>query len=93
MTPGPETGIDYHVNYRGPTYLAEVWYLCGAYDNLADAQAALAKRIASDLDAAVEAGSEWRLVAVYKAEIVAVIEHMLLTGNGVEAVAPRVDKK
>ncbi len=93
MTPAPETGIDYHVNYRGPSYLAEVWYLCGAYDNLADAQAALAGRVASDLDAAVGVGSEWRLVAVYKAEVVAVIEHMRLTGNGVEAASPRVDKK
>ena len=38
MTPPPKLTVDYHVNYRGPNYLTDVWYLCGAFDNLAEAQ-------------------------------------------------------
>lgn len=88
MALGDRDGVDYHVNYRGPNYLPEVWHLCGAFDNLAEAEAALKARIASDIGKEIEAGSEWRLVAVHNAEVVAVIDHVRLTAGGIEPVRP-----
>lgn len=88
MTPAPKLAVDYHVNYRGPNYLTNVWYLCGAFDNLVEAQAILDARVASDLRNDPKIGSEWRLVAVHEAQVVAVIEHLHLTEAGVEPVVP-----
>jgi hypothetical protein len=90
MTPAPKLAVDYHVNYRGPNYLTNVWYLCGAFDNLAEAQMNLEARVASDLKNEPKFGSEWRLVAVHEAQVVTVIEHLRLTEAGVEPVVPGV---
>lgn len=90
MTLAPTLAVDYHVNYRGPNYLTNVWYLCGAFDNLAEAHTNLEGRVATDLKNEPKVGSEWRLVAVHEAEIVAVIEHLRLTEAGVEPVVPNV---
>ena len=90
MTLAPAPAIDYHVNYRGPNYLTNVWYLCGAFDNLAEAQCLLEGRVALDLKNDPKIGSEWRLVAVHEANIVATIEHLRLTESGVEPVVPSV---
>lgn len=79
-------GTEYHVNYRGPNYLADVWYLCGAYDNLAEARDGFGARLAADLAAGHQVGSEWRLVGVRAAVVVAVIEHVRLTAKGTETV-------
>jgi len=88
MTLAPAPAVDYHVNYRGPNYLTNVWYLCGAFDNLAEAQTNLEQRIAADFKNDPKVGSEWRLVAVQEAEVVAVIEHLRLTDAGVEPAVP-----
>ncbi|WP_431855237.1 hypothetical protein [Azospirillum sp.] len=90
MTPPPKLTVDYHVNYRGPNYLTDVWYLCGAFDNLAEAQVNIEVRVASDLKNDPKIGSEWRLVAVHEAQVVAIIEHLRLTEAGVEPVVPSV---
>lgn len=86
MTNATDDAVDYHVNYRGPTYLTDVWYLCGAFDNLAEAWASLEARIAADMGQTPEPGTEWRLVAVRAAVIAAVIEHRRLTERGVVSV-------
>ena len=79
-------GAEYHVNYRGPTYLTDVWHLCGAYDNLAEARAGFAARLVADLTAGERIGCEWRLVAVRDALIVEVHDHVRLTARGVPTV-------
>ena len=82
MPPDPEAGTDYHVNYRGPQYLTDVWYLCGAFDNVAEARKCFAARLAADLSEATRPGSEWRIVGVRGAEVVEVVEHLRLTTKG-----------
>lgn len=90
MTLAPPIGVDYHVNYRGPTYLSDVWYLCGAFDNPDEAKACFATRLASDMAGDAAVGSEWRLVSVRDAEIVEVIEHVRLTAKGSGGANPTV---
>ncbi|WP_431856969.1 hypothetical protein [Azospirillum sp.] len=73
---------EYHVNYRGPTYLNDVWYLCGAFDSLAEARACFAARLTADLTAGNQVGCEWRLVGVRDAVIVEVHDHVRLAAKG-----------
>ncbi|HYH18246.1 MAG TPA: hypothetical protein VD995_06475 [Azospirillum sp.] len=75
-----DDGAEYHVNYRGPSYMPDVWYLCGAFDNLAEARAFFSARIAADTAAITAPGSEWRLVGVRDGEVVKVIEHVRRPG-------------
>lgn len=83
---GEADGTEYHVNYRGPNYLRDVWYLCGAYDSLAEARAGFAARLSADLAAGNQVGCEWRLVSVCDAQIVEVHEHIRLTARGTPTV-------
>ncbi|HEY0837983.1 MAG TPA: hypothetical protein VGE72_28970 [Azospirillum sp.] len=76
MGPERHDGAEYHVNYRAPNYMPDVWFLCGAFDNLAEARAFFSAKLADDAAGAPVPGSEWRLVCVRDGAVVEVVEHI-----------------